>query len=105
MPVRFNAPLPANPGMENLFERALLSRVLENYRAKCLAIQVAIGRKDRGAEEFAQLLFDLLKLGNLAGRGIRIEEFGIGQNLAKTLAESAFACGNSAGNSNCWHVS
>ena len=40
VPVRFNAPLPANPRMENLFERLPFGDVLEDYGADCLAIQV-----------------------------------------------------------------
>jgi uncharacterized protein (TIGR02246 family) len=101
--VRFCAPLPANPGMENLFERAFFSRVLEDYRAKRLPIQVAITGKDAKAENVEQLLFDLIKIDKLPGDLIGIEKFGGGKNLAKTLAKGALARGDSPGDSDCWH--
>jgi hypothetical protein len=102
--IRFNAPLPANPGMENLFERAFLSRVLEDYRAKGGPIQVAIAGKDAKAENIEQLLFDLIKIDKLTGDLVGVEKFGVGKNFLKTLAESALAGGNSARDSDCWHV-
>ena len=103
MLIRFNAPLPANPGMENLFERAFLSRVLEDYRAKRLPIQVAITGKDAKAKNIEQFLFDLIKIDKLPGDLIGVEKFGGGKNFLKALAKRAFAGGNSARNSNRWH--
>lgn len=104
MPLRFNAPLPANPRMENFFERAFFSGVLKNYRAKCLAIQVAIGQKNVEPKLCAQRLLNLLKTDKLPGDGVGVEKLRTGKNVPQTLAESAFACGNSTGDSDCWHV-
>src|SRR5439155_18439160 len=98
VPVRFNAPLPANPGMENLFERAFLSRVLEDYGADCLPIQVAAAGKDTEAELGEQLLFNILQIDKLTSNLIGVEKFRAGKNLAQTLTKRALACGNSARN-------
>src|SRR5207249_4588616 len=89
MPVRFNAPLPANPGMENLFERLLFSGVLEDYRAESRPIQVAIAGKDAKAEFSQELLFNFLKVDKLARDRIGVEKLGSGQDLAQTIAASA----------------
>jgi len=104
VPVRFNAPLPANPGMENLFERLLFGGVLEDYRAKRGPIQVAITGKDAKAEKIEQLLFDLVKINKLPGDGIGVEKFGGGKNFLKTLAERAFAGRNAARYSDSGHL-
>ena len=104
MLIRFNAPLPANPGMENFFERAFFSRVLEDYRAKGGPIQVAIAGKDAKAENVEQLLFDLIKIDKLASYLVGIKKFRVGKNLAETLAESALAGGDSACDSDRWHA-
>jgi hypothetical protein len=101
--VRFIAPLPANPRMENFFERASLGRVLENYGADRLAIQVAGGGKNAGAKSLAELALNFLKIDNLPAGDIGIEKLRFGQELPETLGKSAFACGNSAGDSDCWH--
>jgi len=46
-----NAPLPANPGMENQFERLLFGGVPERFIApECLPIQVAVAGKDAESE-------------------------------------------------------
>ena len=42
MRFRFRAPLATNPRMENLFERASFSRVIKDYMAKLLSIQLLI---------------------------------------------------------------
>jgi hypothetical protein len=34
---------------------------------------------------------------------VGIEKFCVQNNLAQALAKSGFACGNSAGDSDCWH--
>jgi len=101
--IGFNAPLPANPGMENLFERLLFGGVLEDYRAKCGPIQVAIAGKDAKAEKLEQLLFDLLKIDKLTCDPIGVEKFAGGKNFFKTLAESALAGRNAARNTDCRH--
>ncbi|HET9800371.1 MAG TPA: hypothetical protein VFP82_01685 [Chthoniobacterales bacterium] len=101
--VRFITPLPANPRMENFFERASLGRVLENYGAKCLAIQVAGGGKNARAKSFAELALNFLKIDNLPGTDIGIEKLRFGQEVPETLGKSAFACRNSAGDPDCWH--
>src|SRR5438874_4048855 len=85
--IRFNAPLPANPRMENLFERAFFGLVLENYRAECLPIQVAIGQENSGSELSAERFFNLLKIDKLASDRIGIEKFSVGKNLAETLTK------------------
>lgn len=104
VPVRFNAPLPANPGMENLFERAFLSRVLEDYRADCLSIQVAASQKNAEPELGQELLFHFVKIDKFPGDLVSVEKLGGGKYLAEALAESALARGNSACNSYCWHA-
>ena len=103
MPIRFNTPLPSNPGMENLFERAFLSRVLEDYGADCLPIQVAIAGKDAEPELGEQLPFNFVKIDKLPGDLIGVEKFSVGKNFLKTLTKSALACGNSPGDPNRWH--
>ena len=103
MPVRFNAPLPANPGMENLFERLLFGGVLEDYRADCLPIQVAVAGKDAESEFSQELLFNFLKVDKLARDRIGVEKLGSGKDLAQTIAESALARRNASGDSNCGH--
>src|SRR5437870_9894549 len=104
MRFRFSAPLPANPRMENLFERAFLGGVLKDYRAKHVPIQVPVAGKDFQAELPEQLLFDLFKIDKLMRGLVGVEKFGVGENLAKTLAESALARRNSAGDSDRWHL-
>ena len=103
MLIRFNSPLLSNPRMENFFERAFLGRVLENYGAKRLAIQVATAGKNARAKSFSELALNFLKIDNLPGSDIGIEKLGFGQELPETLGKSALACGNSAGDPDCWH--
>ncbi len=103
MLVRFNAPLPANPRMENFFERAPFGGVGKDYRANGLPIQAPIAGKD-GESKFSQeLVFNVLKLYQIVGSLIGIKEFGVGKDLPQTPAEGALACGNSACDSNRWH--
>jgi len=68
--------LPANPGMENLFERAFFSRVLEDYRAECVPIQVAVAGKDTEAELGEELLFNILQIDKLTSNLIGVEKLG-----------------------------
>jgi hypothetical protein len=81
--------------MENLFERLLFGGVLKDYRPECLPIQVAVAGKDAEPEFGQELLFNFLKIDQLTGDSIRVEKCRNGKNLAETLAESAFTCGNS----------
>ena len=104
MRFRLSAPLPANPRMENVFERAFLGCVLEDYRPEIGPIQVAVAGKDGEAELFQELSFDLLKIDKLMRGFVGIEKFGVGKNFLKTLAKSALAGGNSACDSNRWHA-
>jgi hypothetical protein len=90
--------------MEYLFERAFFSRVLEDYGADCLPIQVAAARKNAEPEFGKQLLFDLLKIDKLPGDLIGVKKLGRGQQLAQARAKSALACRNSTGNSDRWHL-
>jgi hypothetical protein len=95
--------LPANPGMENLFERLPFGGVLKDYRAECLPIQVAVAGKNAEAEFSEQLLFNFLKIDKLPSDVIGVEKPGGGKNLAEALAKRAFTCGNSARDPNRWH--
>src|SRR5207253_9619627 len=98
VPVRFNTPLPANPGMENQFERLLFGGVLKDYRAECVPIQVAVAGKDAESELGEQFLFNIIKIDKLASNLIGVEKLSCGKNLAQTLTKRALACGNSARN-------
>ncbi len=104
MLIRFNAPLPANPRMENLFERLFFGGVLEDYGADCFSIQVAIAGKNAEPELSEQLLLDLLKIDKLPCDLVGIEKFGCGKDLAETPAKGALAGGNAARDSDCWHA-
>jgi hypothetical protein len=103
VPVRFNAPLPANPRMENLFERAPFRDALENYGSKSGPIQVAAWGKDPRPELVAELMLNFLKIDKLVSSLVGIEELGLGHKPSEAIAEGAFACGNSAGDSDCGH--
>jgi len=102
--VRFSSPLPANPGMKNLFERLLFGGVLEDYRSKSRPVQVTARGKNAESELVEQLLFNFLNIDQIVSRLIGIEKPGGGQDLAQTLAKSAFAGGNSPGNPDSWHL-
>ena len=60
---RLRHPLATNPRVKNLFERASLDRVREDYRPKFRSIQVPIWRKDPAAKLTEDFLFHLRKLG------------------------------------------
>ena len=90
--------------MEYFFEHAPFGRVLEDYRPKRCPIQVAVGKKNSDAEFLNQLLLHFLNIDKVVRGLVGIEKFGIGKILAETLAKSALACGNSAGDSDCWHA-
>ena len=104
MRFRQSAPLPANPRMENLFERALLSGVLEDYGAKRLPIQVARAGKNLLAKFPDQLRFHFRKIDNFSRRHIGIEEFRSRHQLAQTIAKRTLTRGHSTRDSNGWHV-
>ena len=102
--VRLNSPLPANPRMENVFERPFFGGVLENYRPKSRPIQVPTWGKNASGELLEQGFFDFIKTRQIVRGLVGIEEFRGGQNLPQTLAEGAFAGGNSPGYPNSWHL-
>ena len=98
MRFRCLTPLPANPRMENLFERASFRSVAKYYGSKFVSIQVPTGRKNPGSKFVTNFFFNLrVKLDKLMRGLIGIEKFGRGNELAQTLAKAGLACGNSAG--------
>ncbi|HJT46416.1 MAG TPA: hypothetical protein VJ721_09125 [Chthoniobacterales bacterium] len=102
--IRFNAPLPANPRMENIFERLPFGGVLENYGPKRRPIQVPAWRKNGVRELVNQLSLNLLETDQSMGSLVGVEKSGAGQDLAQTLAESAFTRGNSPRYPDSWHL-
>ena len=96
MRFRFSAPLPANPRMENFFERAFLGCVLKDYGPKIGPVQVAVAGKDGEPELFQELSLDLLKIDKSMRDVVGIEKSRVGNNLTQALAKSRFARGNSA---------
>ena len=98
MRFRFRAPLPANPRMENLFERASFTRAAKHYGAKFLSIQVPSVGKNLRSKFAANFLFNFrVKIDEPVCFLIGVEEFGGWNDLEQTLAKAGFACGNSAG--------
>src|ERR1700694_444878 len=104
MRFRLSAPLPANPGMENFFERAFLGCVLEDYRPEVGPVQVAVAGKDREPEFLQELAFDLFKIDKFMRGVVGIEKFRVRENLAQAIAERRLARGYSAGDSDCRHI-
>ena len=104
MRFRESAPLPANPRMENLFERAFPGRALKHYRPKGGPIQVSRVGKNFGTELTPQLLFDFLKIDKLMGGLISIEKFGAGNDLTQAFTETGLTCGNPARDADGWHL-
>src|SRR6266404_4354823 len=103
MRFRLSAPLPANPRMENFFERAFLGCVLKDYGPEIGPVQVAVAGKDGEPELFQELAFDLLKIDKLMRDVVGIEKFRGGNNLAQAFAKRRFARGNSARDPNGRH--
>ena len=98
MRFRFRAPLAANPGMKNLFERASFTRAAKHYGTKCLSIQVPSVRKNPRPKFAANFFFNVrIKIDEPVCFLIGVEEFGGWNDLAKRLAKAGLACGNSAG--------
>jgi len=98
--------LPANPRMENLFERAPFSRVLKHYMAKFFPIQLLISRKNRTAKFVSNFFFNLrIKIDKLVRGMISVEKFGTGNDFAQARAKCALASGNSAGDPDDSHLS
>ena len=95
---RFRAPLPANPGMENLFERASFRCALEDYRAKLFTFQPAVTRKDL-RPELSNYFFShiWIKLDQFVRGLIGVKKFRGRQNLGQAIAKNRFARRNSAG--------
>jgi len=105
MPFRFRAPLPANPGMENLFERVSFRSVLEDYGAKPFAFQATVARKDLRPELSNEFFSNVrVKLDQFVRGSIGVKKFGGRQNLAQAIAKSRFACGDSAGDPDDSHL-
>ena len=102
---RFRAPLPANTRMENLFERAFFSGVLEDYGAKPFAFQAAVTRKDLRPELSNEFFSNVrVKFDQFVRGLIGVKKFGGRQNLAQAIAKSRFACGDSAGDPDDSHL-
>ena len=98
MRFRFRAPLPANPRMENLFEGASFRSVLEDYGAQPLTFQAAGARKNLPPELSNDFFSNArVKLDQFVRDLIGVEKFGSGKELTQTIANSRFACGDSAG--------
>ena len=104
MLIRFNAPLPANPGMENLFERDSFSGVLKDYGAKRGPIQVPFTGEDAKPKLAEQLLFNLVKLDQFVRGFIGVKKSCGRKNLAQAIAKSRLARGNSAGDPDDRHL-
>ena len=83
------APLAANPRMENLFERAFFSGVLEDYGAKRIPIQAAVARKNLLPELSDQFFLNVrVKLDQFVGGLIGVKKFGSGKKFAQAIAKS-----------------
>jgi hypothetical protein len=106
MRFRFRAPLAANPGMKNLFERASFTRAAEHYGAKFRSIQVPSVRKNPLPKFAADFSFNFgVKIDEPVCLLVGVEEFGGWNDLAQTLAKTGLACGNSAGDPDDSHSS
>jgi len=102
---RFRAPLPANAGMENLFERASFRSVLEDYCAKLFTFQAAVARKNRPPELSNDFFSNVwVELDQLVRGLISVKKFRDRQDLAQAIAKSRFARGNSAGDADRRHL-
>ena len=89
MDLRFRAPLAANARVENLFERAFLGRVLEDYGAKPFTFQAAIARKNLPPELSDEFFLNVrVKLDQFVRGLIGIKKFCGRQDLAQTIAKS-----------------
>src|SRR5450432_496822 len=101
----FEAPLTANARMQDLLQRAFLFRVGKDYGAKLPPVQVAARRINRRAKfmrnEFPHFQVALRQI----ARGlIRIKKCRGGKEPMQTLAKGCLTGGDSARNSNSWHV-
>src|ERR1700730_10886982 len=98
----FRAPLPSNPRMENLLERALFGRVLEDYRPKSLPIQVSAREISFRTELAHELLPDLRVNHKFPRRLVGIKKLGGRANFFQTFAERRLAGRDSASDPNSW---
>ena len=89
MALGFETPLTADARMQDLLQRAFLSRVGEHYGADPLSIQALTRR---------------INLREFARRDIRIEKHCIRNKLAQTAYETRFPGGNPARYPDCWHI-
>ena len=103
MGFRKSAPLPANPRMKNLLERAFLGCVAKDYGAKDVSIQAAGVRKNFVTEFANQFLPRFGEIGNFARRQVGIEKLRARQGCAQTITKRALAGSDSAGNSDGRH--
>lgn len=103
MPFRLRHPLATNPRVKNLFERVSLGRVSEHYRPKFRSIQVPIWRKDVAAKLTEDFLFHFGKFHERTRCLIGIKEFRRRHNLAQAVTKRAFACRDSARDSDRRH--
>ena len=103
MPFRLRHPLATNPRVKNLFERASFGRVAKHYRPNFRSIQVPGQGKDFVAKLSEDFLFHFWKFDERMRREIGVEEFRRWQNFAQTVTKRAFACGNSARDSDRRH--
>src|SRR5260370_41876040 len=97
MRFRFRATLETNQRMENVFELVSFSRVIKDYMAKLLSIQLLIDRKNCTPKFASNLSFNLqVKLYKLIRGLIGVEKLGGRKDFAETFAKAGLACGNSA---------
>ena len=86
---RFRAPLPANPRMENLFERAFFGGVPKHYGAKPFTFQPAVARKNLPPELSDEFFFNFrVKIDQLVRGLIGVKKFCSRQDLAEAIAKS-----------------
>ncbi len=85
----FRAPLPANPRMENLFERAFFCGVPKDYGAKPFTFQAAVARKNLLPELSDEFFLNVrVKLDQFVGGLIGVKKFGSGKKFAQAIAKS-----------------
>jgi hypothetical protein len=104
MALGFETPLAADARMQDLLQRAFLSRVGEDYGPDRPPIQASGYRINRGAE----LLLDesphlRVAVRQLPRCRVRIEKLGTGRKLAQRLHEARLPGGNPARYSDGWH--
>src|SRR5207249_2645769 len=92
--------------MQDLLQRAFLFRVGEYYRAHLGSIQVATCRKNCRAKFAPNQLSDFrIVLHQTVRSLVRVKKRRGRNDLEETFAKSRLAGGNSARNSDDWHIS